>query len=54
MIYLSLLLGTLTYLAFPSTRILGVLGGMYLHPLLTIGLLLFIGAAFYYFKEYSQ
>ena len=57
MIFLSLLLGTLACLAFPTTRIFGVLGGMtmfYLHPFLTTGLAISVGAVFYYFKEYPR
>ena len=57
MIFLSLLLGTLACLAFPTTRLFGVLGGMslfYLHPFLTTGLAISVGAVFYYFKEYPR
>ena len=57
MIFLSLLLGTLACLAFPTTRIFGVLGGMsmfYFHPFLTLGLAISIGVAFYYYKEHFQ
>ena len=54
MLFLSLLLGSLACLVFPSTRLFGVLGGMllfYLHPILTTVLALTAGALLYYFRE---